>query len=112
MTRPNEGPRTKDQIILFSKMTVNAGQRKEFSKHLLDGMEKIKTDEPGTLSIVLIEDEANPDVLYVMERFKDQAAVEEHMNASAKVRDLFAGYIKQREGGFMREVTGFVSKDD
>jgi len=112
MTRPNEPPRTADQIILFSKMTAKPGQRADLCKLLTGGLKKIETDEPGTLSIVLVEDENKPDVCYVMERFKDQEAVDAHMKGSAAVRDQFASYIQERESIFAKAVAGFVSKHE
>jgi quinol monooxygenase YgiN len=93
-------------------MIAKSGKRGELCDLLTNGLKKIKTDEPGTLSIILVEDEKQPDVCYVMERFKDQEAVEAHMKGSADVRDKFAEYIQDRQGIFAKEVAGFVSKDD
>jgi quinol monooxygenase YgiN len=114
LTRPGESKRTKDQIILFAKYTTHPGKRSEFTKVLYDGMGDIDTHEPGTLSILLIEDDQDADITYVMERFKDQAAIEAHMNGpgAAKVGPLLKGLVTGRVGGKFREVAGFVSKDE
>jgi quinol monooxygenase YgiN len=114
LTRPGESKRTKDQIILFAKYTTHPGKRSEFTKVLYDGIDDIDTHEPGTLSILLIEDDQDADVTYVMERFKDQAAIEAHMNGpgAAKVGPLLKELVAGRVGGKFREVAGFVSKDE
>lgn len=114
LTRPNESKRTPDQIILFAKYTIQSGKRSEFSKVLLDGLSTIKTDEPGTLSILLIEDDSDADVVYVMERFKDQSAFDEHMNGEGakKVGPVIKELMKSRDGGVFKAVAGFLSKDE
>jgi quinol monooxygenase YgiN len=77
-------------------------------------MSDIDTHEPGCLSILLIEDDQDADVTYVMERFKDQAALEAHMNGpgAAKVGPILKELVAGRVGGKFREVAGFVSKDE
>jgi quinol monooxygenase YgiN len=114
LTRPNESKRTCDQIILFAKYTLHPGKRATFQKALLDGLPAIDKEEPGTLSILLIEDDSNENVTYVLERFKDQAAFEAHMHGSgaAKVMPIVEDCMKTREGGVFKEVAGFLSKDE
>jgi quinol monooxygenase YgiN len=114
LTRPGESKRTSDQIILYAKYTIQSGKRDEFSKVLVDGMSTIKTAEPGTLSILLIEDVSDPDVVYVMERFENQAAMDAHMNGDAgkAVGPTIKALMKNREGGVFKEVAGFLSKDE
>lgn len=114
LTRPNEPPRDSNQVIAFSKLTTYPGKRSELNEFLIKGMDQIKVNEPGTLSILLIEDESDPDVVFVMERFKDQAAVDAHMNnpQTGEVRSKFAEYVKAREGVTGKEVAGFISKND
>jgi quinol monooxygenase YgiN len=81
---------------------------------LIEGLKVIDKEEPGTLSIMLIADEKNEDVTYVMERFKDQAAMEAHMNGSggASVGPVIKECVKERDGGVFKAVAGFVSKDE
>jgi len=114
LSRPGEGPRGKDQVVLFSKFTLQPGKRDEFNKLLLEGLDSVKANEPDTLSILLVADENNPDVTYVMERFKNKAALEAHMNnpGSAKVREHAMPLAKERDGGYFKAVAGFISKDE
>jgi quinol monooxygenase YgiN len=81
---------------------------------LLDGLTEIEKNEPGTLSILLIEDENDENVVYVMERFGDQKGLEGHMNGEAgkKALPVVKELMESREGGFFKEVAGFVSKDE
>jgi quinol monooxygenase YgiN len=115
LTRPGETkPRSKDQIILFAKYTTLPGKRAPFNKVLYDGMAGIDKNEPGCLTILLIEDDQDEDVTFVMERFENEAALDAHMNgpAAAKVGPLVKEFVKSREGGKFKELTGFLSKDE
>jgi len=77
-------------------------------------MKTIDKAEPGTLSILLIEDEQQEDVCYVMERFRDQEAMDAHMNGEAgkAVGPVMKEMVLSREGGVFKEVAGFLSKDE
>jgi quinol monooxygenase YgiN len=114
LTRSNETKRTKDQIILFAKYTLQPGARTEFNKVLLDGLSTIDKEEPGTYSILLIEDDTHDDITYVMERFVNQAAFDAHMNGDGakKVGPIVQKLMKSRDGGVFKEVAGFLSKDE
>jgi hypothetical protein len=52
--------------------------------------------------------------MYVMDRFKDQAAFEADVNGSgsSKVEPLLKECVKSREGGEFKYLTGFISKDE
>jgi quinol monooxygenase YgiN len=99
---------------LFAKYTLLPGKRAGFNKALSEGLKDVDTHEPGTLTILLIEDDTDENVSFVMERFADQAALEAHMNGpgAAKVGPLVKEAVKSREGGMFKEVTGFLSKDE
>jgi quinol monooxygenase YgiN len=114
LTRPNEGVRTVSQPILFSKFTVQKGKRAEVVAALLNGLSNIDKTEPKTLSIFVVEDEANEDVAFVMERFADKEGLDAHMgNPDAKgVLSVVGPLIKSREGGVFKFVAGFISKDE
>jgi quinol monooxygenase YgiN len=114
LTRPNEPKRTKDQIILFAKYTLKPGKRDVFQKALCDGMPKMEKGEPKTLSVFVIEDDTDPNVTYVMERFADKSGLEEHGKgaAAASVMPIIKDLIESREGGVFKEIAGFLSKDE
>ena len=114
-TRAGEGKRNpENEVILFAKYTLNPGKRAEFQQVLLEGLTTIDKEEPGTLSILLIEDDSKDDVTFVMERFKDEAAHHAHMNGSgsAKVGPVMKSCFKSREGGVFKYLSGFISKDE
>jgi quinol monooxygenase YgiN len=114
LTRPNEGPRTPDQIISFRKFTVQHGKRDFIVKMLVDGIDLLEKSEPGTLSILVVEDESNEDVAWVFERFRNTEAVEAHMNnpESKAVAGVVFPLMVSQEGGLFKAVAGFVSKDE
>ena len=114
-TRAGEGKRSpENEVILFAKYTLHPGQRAKFQEVLLEGLTTIDKEEPGTLSILLIEDDSKDDVTYVMERFKDEAAFQAHMNGSgsSKVGPVMKSCVKSREGGAFKYLAGFISKDE
>jgi len=114
-TRQGEGKRTpENEIILFAKYTLHPGKRAKFQEVLLEGLATIDKEEPGTLSILLIEDDSKDDVTFVMERFKDQSAMDAHMNGSgsSKVGPVMKECVKSRDGGVFKYLTGFISKDE
>ena len=115
MTRASEAKRTSDQIISFTKYTIQAGKRNEFNQLLLASLPDIEADEPGTYSILVIEDEKNEDVTYVTKRFANQAAADANTvgSAEAKVRPAIQNLVKSEEGGVFKEFGGgFLSKDE
>ncbi len=64
-------------IGVFAKLTAKPGQRDQLAaamKPLLDST----NDEPGTQVYVLHADNAEPDVLWMYERYDDQAALDAH----------------------------------
>lgn len=85
-----------------------------FNKVLYYGMADIDQHEPGTLSILLIEDDSGENVTFATERFAENAAFEAYMHGprAAKVGPLFKYSIKSREGGVFKEIAGFLSKDE
>jgi quinol monooxygenase YgiN len=99
---------------LFAKYTLKPGKRTEFNNVLLNGLTIIDKEEQGTLSIVLIADETDENVTFVMERFDGQAGLEGHMNGTAakEVHEKLGDWVESREGGFFKEVAGFLSKDE
>jgi quinol monooxygenase YgiN len=114
-TRAGEGKRTpENEVLVFAKYTLLPGKRSKFQEVLLEGLKTIDEEEPGTLSILLIEDNSKPDVMYVMDRFKDQASFEAHMNGSgsSKVEPVLKECVKSREGGEFKYLTGFLWKDE
>jgi len=74
-------------------------------KSLYDGLADIDKHEPGTLSIILIEENSNEDVTYVMARFADKTFFDAHMEgiACAKVGSLVKEVVELREGGMFKE---------
>jgi quinol monooxygenase YgiN len=114
LNRPGESKRTSDQIILFAKYTLNPGKRNEFQDVLLSGLPSMEKDEPGTLSVMLIEDDTDGDVTYVMERFNGKSGMEAHGKgaAAAKAMPIVGPLVKSREGGVFKEIAGFLSKDE
>ena len=66
------------------------------------------------MSILLIEDGNDPNVSFVLERFADKKGLEGHMNGEAgkKALPVVKELMESREGGFFREVAGFLSKDE
>jgi hypothetical protein len=59
-TRAGEGRRKpENEVLVFAKYTLLPGKRAEFQEVLLDGLKTVDKEEPGTLSILLIEDDSN-----------------------------------------------------
>lgn len=66
----------------------------------------IDKEEEGTLTILLIESEANENVMYVMERFMDDEAVQKHGRGSGipVIMPVFQEAVILRDGGVCKEV--------
>lgn len=114
IVRPNESKRTSDQTIYFTKFTAVPGKRAELVNILLGSLPDLEKDEPGTLSMLIIEDVNDENALYIFDRFADKKALENHANgnAAAKVLPLTVSLVQSSEGGPFKEVMGFLSKDE
>jgi quinol monooxygenase YgiN len=113
-SRPHETKRSPDEKILLVEFTTHPGKRSDLSTLLLSGLPVMEKEEPGTLSMLVIEDAQDENVLYVFERFKDQQALEDHQNAApaAKVKQSAKKLATSVDLGLFKEVMGFLSKEE
>jgi quinol monooxygenase YgiN len=72
----------------------------------MDNFTVIDKEEPGTLTILLIESEGNENVMYTMERFRDDEAIQTHGRGSGipKIMPFFQDVVILRDGGVCKEV--------
>ena len=60
------------------KFVVKTGRRSEFLEYLRWDAQVARDHEPGTLRFDVWQPEAEPDVVYVYEAYKDAEAFEDH----------------------------------
>ena len=72
----------------------------------MDNFPIIDREEEGTLTILLVESEQDENVLYVMERFRDDEAIQKHGRGSGipVIMPVFQGIVILRDGGVCKEV--------
>jgi quinol monooxygenase YgiN len=94
------------EMIFFSKCTCKPGRRSDLSKILMGNFPVIEKEEPGTLTILLIESEGNEDVVYAIERFRDDEAIQAHGRGSGmpRIMPVFEDVVILRDGGVCKEV--------
>jgi quinol monooxygenase YgiN len=83
-------------ISVIAKIPIKEGKVEEAVKAFKDLMVQVAKEE-GTLSYTLNRNQSNPNVLVVMERYKDKAALEAHSSSTyfkaffTQSRELIAG---------------------
>lgn len=61
------------------RLVIKPGKRSEFLEFSRWNTQVVRDAEPGTLRLDLWEVEAEPDVVYVYEVYKDEAAFDSHI---------------------------------
>jgi len=83
-------------ISVIAKIPIKEGKVEAAIKAFKDLMVQVAKEE-GTLSYTLNRNQSNPNILVVMERYKDKAALDAHSSSTyfkaffAQSRDLIAG---------------------
>lgn len=66
-------------VGLVAKVKVKEGRMEEALGLFRDLLKDVR-NEPGTLSYTINRDPAEPNVIYVLERYQDDAALKAHMS--------------------------------
>lgn len=75
-------------ITVVAKLKIKAGSEAEAERALLDMIEYVRAQEPGTLRYVLHRAVGDPTQLLMYEQYTDQAALDTH-GTSARFQELF-----------------------
>lgn len=75
-------------ITIVAKMKIQAGREAEAERALLDMIEYVRANEPGTTRYVLHRGLGDPTQLLMYEQYADQSAVDTH-GTSARIQQLF-----------------------
>jgi len=67
--------------VLVVKIQIRPEFRERFMASMLDDARGSTRDEPGCLRFDVIQDEADPNRIYLYEVYRDEAAFEEHLKA-------------------------------
>lgn len=70
-------------VTVIAKLTANDGQRDELVAALQPMLEHVEANEPDTLAYVLMEDVKDPNLLWLYEKYPDQAALNAHSSSHA-----------------------------
>jgi quinol monooxygenase YgiN len=73
-------------ISISAILRVKPGHEATMRDALLEMMESVKRDEPGTIGYFISQSMDEPQVFTTYERFVDRAAMERHNNSSAVVK--------------------------
>jgi len=110
LTRDQELPRTSRQKIEFTELSLIAGKRGDASYILSEAVIDAKDKEPNTLSLLLVEDSLQENILHIFARFTDQAAADAHKNAG--FIESVSSSLQSSKVGMYQEVVGFLSKTE
>jgi quinol monooxygenase YgiN len=83
-------------VSMIIKLPAQEGKGEELVAVLAEVV-AATASEPGTLQYVCLQDNANPDMVWMYEMYSDQAAVDAHMGGAVfqaafpKIRKLLAG---------------------
>ncbi|MFN8640879.1 MAG: putative quinol monooxygenase [Candidatus Binatia bacterium] len=75
-------------ITIVAKMKIRAGKEGDAERALLDMIEYVKANEPGTLRYALHHALGDPTQLLMYEQYASQEAVDTH-GTSARIQQLF-----------------------
>lgn len=78
-------------IVVVARWTVAASSIAEV-RALLPALQRQSLAEPGCLGYEILESSATPEVMVLIERYRDVAAIDAHRN-SVHYRDLVAARI-------------------
>jgi autoinducer 2-degrading protein len=84
-------------LALLVAIKIKPGHRDAFVEALMDDAKGSVNNEPGCLRFDVLQDDANPDRIYLYEVYKDEKALEAHREAPhfkkwrETVKDWFDG---------------------
>ena len=72
--------------VLLVTIQIQPEHREAFLESMLDDARGSVNDEPGCLRFDVIQDETDPNKIYLYEVYKDEAAFQEHLKAPHFIR--------------------------
>ena len=83
-------------ISISAILRVKPGQEATMREALLEMIESVKRDEPGTVGYYISQSIDEPQVFTTYERFVDRAAMERHNNSAAVAKVIQIAVIHSR----------------
>ena len=69
-------------IAVVSRLVPGSGRQEEFARIVRELAQKVRANEPSCLDYRLVRSRHEPDVYLLLERYTDDAALAEHVNAT------------------------------